>query len=655
MKTFFQKQLDLNLGFKLSEKEVFLLKACLFWTFVWGFAAHGFAYANFLFNHDGLMVYSSEMYMLTLGRFGHALYFFLRGTVNVPWLCGILSTLYLALSVFLVVNIFNIDNKYDICICSGILTTNTAIIVINATYFYFCDVYALSILLASLSFFIIVKGQYIKNILFASVLLMLAMGLHQISLAVWLVFAVIFTLRQNILEEYKIKAGVKNEILSNHFDFIVFLGVIILACVFYKISSLISLKITHQEYYKAFNYVENAVDFKTVDIMKLLKKTYKSFFHIFLYCPNYYGGAINISLSNISKYFIAFILTNAVVSIIYYLIRNIRNYKIYNSLYSVLCFMLFPLVVNCIYFLSKGNTNYEIVWYPHWCALFLLPTVFISFNGSVVKKAVRFSFLIIIFVNLVIANNVYEKRKIVYDSTVSALNRMLAQIEFCEDYVPGNTEVIFSGTLDKNSYFKNETLDSVFPLVDKGRNMTAQNIDVAVTFSGTYYNFIRFCMNSNINFYPFTQEYADFPERYSDVINAMPVFPAKGCCQMIDGKMVVKLSEVDIPNYAKELSLPDYSIIDGEVNFCIDNETHSDSSTYLRGWAYHDNDICRVMVSDGEHYWETNLEARPDVQKAFNLNNDKQGFSATIPAKLDGYSLYLVNDEKKEIYKITER
>lgn len=276
----------------LSEDKLETLKTCLLWTFIWGFAAHGFAYSNFLFNHDGLILAGSELYMLTLGRFGHVLYFFLRGSANIPWLCGILSNLYIALSLFLIANIFDIHKKIDICICSGILSTNVTFIIINATYSYFCDVYALSILFATLSFYIIVKRQSVKTIIFSSTLLMLAMGLHQISLPVWLVLAVIFTLQQNIKQKYLIKINSKNTFLSKHFDVIIFFFVVLLACILYKIGSSLSLKLTNTEYNKTWNYVEDATDFKSVNIPKLIYKTYKRFFKILISAPNYYSGEV---------------------------------------------------------------------------------------------------------------------------------------------------------------------------------------------------------------------------------------------------------------------------------------------------------------------------------------------------------------------------
>lgn len=225
--------------------------------------------------------------------------------------------------------------------------------------------------------------------------------------------------------------------------------------------------------------------------------------------------------------------------------KNRRSFNLFTFFYCIFCLLIFPLAANSIYFLSKGKTDYENVWYPHFASLALLPTVFINLNSSKIKSAVRISFVVLIAVNIVTANNVYEKRKFVYDSTVSVISRMLTQIESSDSYIPGKTEVVLCGTLDKNYYYQNTTLNYFFPLATKNKTMTAQNTDVAVTFIGTYYNFLKVCMNSNINFYPYSQDYYDFQELHAASIKEMPVFPAKGSYKMIDGKMVVKLSETD--------------------------------------------------------------------------------------------------------------
>ena len=63
-------------------------------------AAHGFAFANLFPNHDStVVVFDAQWTMYVLGRWAQNFYFpLIRGKVAAPWLIGIFSTVYIALS-----------------------------------------------------------------------------------------------------------------------------------------------------------------------------------------------------------------------------------------------------------------------------------------------------------------------------------------------------------------------------------------------------------------------------------------------------------------------------------------------------------------------------------------------------------------------------
>lgn len=73
----------------------------------------------------------------------------------------------------------------------------------------------------------------------------------------------------------------------------------------------------------------------------------------------------------------------------------------------------------------------------------------------------------------------------------------------------------------------------------------------------------------------------------------------------------------------------------------------------LNGWAYYENDECSIYIENGEGFYKAETISRRDVQDAFTLADDKKGFSIKNYTENKNYSLYLVNETKKEIYKIT--
>ena len=523
-----------------SQKKIEYLKTSLIWTFIWGFSAHGFAYSNLLFNHDGVEVvsqyYGAQTLEIMIGRFIHPLYLFFRGTVNVPWLLGILSLCYISLSVYLLIDIFKLTKKSNIIILCGILATNTTITVLNGTYLFLCDLYAFAFLITSFSVWIIIKKQSIGAIILSSILLMIAIGIYQAFLSVWLVLVLIFSFTQNIENEnmpinrnMTIKKSITN-----------FFAIIVFASILYKICAHLFLKIHHLSFFQNFNYVEQAVDFKSVNVISLLFRTYKNFFIACLSLPQYYG-TLHYSVSQFSKYIILFIYIDLFVILFLIFLKKRERINYNKIIYCLIILLLLPLAANCIYFLSKGSRAfYELVHYSNW-VLYIFPILFIEENNVWLKKILKGAFIALIIMNIIIANSTYEKRKIIYDATSLTLNRMLTFVELQDDYVPGKTQIIFSGTLDNNPLYKNTLVGKLFPPQQKGRKIS-QTAEVAVTYLGTYHGFIRVCMNSNINFYPYTQEYFDLLNKYSQDIKTMPIFPAKGFCRMIDGIMFVKLS-----------------------------------------------------------------------------------------------------------------
>lgn len=548
MKSGLQKQLDTNMFLKFSEKEFSILKTCFLWTFVWGFFAHGFAYANFLFNHDGLQIASNQQWEISLGRFMHPLYFFVRGTINAPWLVGVLSLCFLSVALFFICDVFRIEKSMGVFLLAGILTTNTTFIVLNATYLFLCDLHAFALLLTTFSIWIVVKRRDVVGVGLASVFLMAAMGIYQSFFSVWLVMAIVFTFTRAFEQECfceGVNRGIKAFVTRHSYE-ISFSVVVVFACVLYKLGTVVSCKLAGVSFSQTFNYVESAVNFKGVNLLSLFVHTYKNFFITTLSLPSKYNGMLvknfSYSLANVSKYLISFIYLSLFALLLHHTIKNRKKARIPQVLYCVFLLLVLPLAANCIYFLSKGiRANYELVHLSNW-VLFVLPIIFYKKNIVKIKRLIEISFLILITVNVIVANNLYEKKKIVYDSTVLALNRMLTMVESDDDYVPGKTELLLSGSLNQNPYYSKTMLESVFPPHGKGRQMTGQDLDVAVSYPGTYYSFIKILLNSNANFYPYSQEYSDMLNAYALEIEQMPVFPKQGCCRMIDGRMFVKLS-----------------------------------------------------------------------------------------------------------------
>ena len=115
------------------------LRNCFLYTYIIGFIAHGYAYANFQPSHDSLNELISDAtyisWKLQLGRYLKPLYDFVFGCFeSFPWSNGIFSLFWISISAYLICEMLNFEKKHYILIVCGILTTNITVISLTATY-----------------------------------------------------------------------------------------------------------------------------------------------------------------------------------------------------------------------------------------------------------------------------------------------------------------------------------------------------------------------------------------------------------------------------------------------------------------------------------------------------------------------------------------
>lgn len=137
--------------------------------------------------------------------------------------------------------------------------------------------------------------------------------------------------------------------------------------------------------------------------------------------------------------------------------------------------------------------------------------------------------------NVIGANQAYTKKKLVYDSTISVITRMLSQMEMTEGFIPSKTPVYFIGNLQNNSNF----LDN-YKELDMLDTITLLSPDFAITYQETYNSFFKYILNTKVTIREFEGD-IDLVQTINSI--EMPEFPQKGSCQMVNGVMVVKLSE----------------------------------------------------------------------------------------------------------------
>ena len=134
----------------------------------------------------------------------------------------------------------------------------------------------------------------------------------------------------------------------------------------------------------------------------------------------------------------------------------------------------------------------------------------------------------------IFANQVYLKKALEFDSTLSVMTRVLNRAEAVPGYKPGETPTSIIGTLDGSVFSITHDGFETLTVLDAAQNNFAPTSD-----DGNLW-YMWEVMGYPFNFVS-TYELEQLKLR--DDVQAQPAFPAAGCCQLIDGVLVIKLSE----------------------------------------------------------------------------------------------------------------
>lgn len=507
----------------------------LFWftigcTFLFGLLAHGYSYFNIMYSHDSMMVYQDDEYLLqqlSVGRFMAPLYMWFRGIFYTPSLVAVLSLLFLGIAVYHMLRLFQIEKKLFVALICGMLTTCTTITLLYTTYMHDVDRYMFSFLLAVLG--VVVIRRWRLGALIGALLICASLGLYQsyFQAAVLLVMmlAMMDALNgvafQNIL-----KFGLKG------------LAAFIGGLALYYIAAQIVPMLLGMDIMDNYNSLSNVGNYGGIDdILLLIGGTYQYVFDYFLHpvtAHSTLAGLMNILLGA------------ALLAMLLY-IAVVRKISAANLVLLSLLLVLMPFGMNVTYFISHGFEHNLMIF-----SFFILYAFFLIVFEALLKSipenescplcrrdcyiphcVVAAVFIWLLLGNIIYANQMYLQKELEYQNTLLTVNRIVDRIEQTEGYVPGETPVALVGTLQHSALS-----------VTRPEYFDKQSVGNSQNFSVTYYESYEDYFEKLLN-YPvlLLDEKSSGEWAASPAVQSMPSFPAMDSCKMIDGTLVVKLSE----------------------------------------------------------------------------------------------------------------
>jgi len=510
--TIFQGGISLLKHLRLDRRtviRVFALTALFF------FAAHIYRFTSAGFTHDSLLINQSDdrFSQISFGRFLQPLYWKLRGDIPAPMLVGLLSCAFLGGAICLVVHLLDLRSMLSVALTCAALTANATLTLAGGSYISWMDVYMLAFLLSAASVFVCDRWRY--GFLGAPLLLLASLALYQsyISCA-----ALLFLM---LLVKSALRGDTPGAIIRSAFKY---LFVLLAGLLLYAAAVPAVLSATNMALSTAQNSIAGVGQFGGVSVFTLIADTY-------LY-PLRYMCAPETHLSRFCALAGLGVFVLGGVCFVYLL--RARRIALPAALLAVLAVLLMPFAANAVYFISKGFIHSAMI-YAFFLA-FVFPVFLIeqaAGDTPLLSGARMLAAMLLVFIygcNFVTAHQLYLHRDLGLQATLSVMTRVIDRIEQVEGYDPGYTPVAVVGNLsDSRMSMERPGFEHLSPY---GLN------NYAVTYMETNTWYLWQILGYPANLVDFDTHRALIQR---EDVRAIPAFPAKDCCQMIDGVLVVRI------------------------------------------------------------------------------------------------------------------
>lgn len=505
-------------------------------TIVIGLIAHAYCYFSTPFLHDALMLHQGDdnEWKVELGRFVYPFYMMIRGDIVAPWLIGILSLAYISIANYMVIYLLRIEGFLRQVVVCGVFTVNLPIILLNASYIHDVDLNMLAFMGSVGAVYLL--ERYKRGYLIGVIVLALSLGVYQSFLQVTATL-LCFVLLQKLWDQVSYQElflFVKKAILMMVGAVLFFYGMNYVMLQSYQIVS-----------NSTGNGIGSAFLFGQESIFWYIQNMFVYLVRSFLRPIAIYPSVVRICNSII----IVFI-GMALVGIV---IRKGMNRTRVGLFIATVC--MIPFAMAFVYIVAVGH--FHNLMETSFSLLYVLLVMLYPRNsnrkecifgwkkniGTSISTMSLVLVAIILWNQIILANQMYVMAQLKYDTTLSTMTRVIDRIEEQEGYVMNETPVLFVGSLVAN--------DSSFHQMRVGFEHlyvgTGQYYYMGTTTRRMYEWYFQYvlaypivCMNDGEG---------DVEEMVAymlkEEVRNMPNFPHVDSMQMIDGVLVVKFSKED--------------------------------------------------------------------------------------------------------------
>lgn len=494
-------------------------------AFVLMFITHGFAFVNVMYSHDSLSFGYAEGRLKKLIRLGkwvcHFYAKYVRLSYAAPFLIGVLSAFFVAVSVSLVTKLFHL-NRLETVAIAVIMTTNLALTATYATYIQNGDEYSLALLFACLAVYTREKAPVIWNVLLPIVFVTLCAGTYAayIDCVIGLfIFKIIYDIINGNESFFK-------HIVHGLVDVVVLI-----------VGTLLDLRLVHffNDFYGfTISYDANGPG----NLEQLSFETMSEWFQPML--NDFWEYFFKASAYNTD----AFMIVNKVFAALIILATIIAVFKLRKSIGKIILLLLLlavlPIALSAIFLLSFGEVHWLMI-YSYELA-YILPIVMlgnaesdgVNHLGSMQKLfgvTACVCCLLVGYYNFSYSNGMYTFKQLVYDNTYENMQKIWEDINSFSEYVPEETTVVIMGYMEDSKIVYDSEIS------DKYIKCLTGSAGTSVTYADTIDGFFSRVLGKKTSFVYNIGEIKESVE-----YQQMPIYPQPGYIRWIGDKLVVKIA-----------------------------------------------------------------------------------------------------------------
>ena len=507
------------------------LKKIALYTLIFMVLLHGYRYVSLGFSHDSLaFAWQPDLeWQISLGRYMQPFYWWIiRGRIAAPFIVGVLSYGYMVGSVYGVASLFDLKAKTSLFLLAGLMCGSLAFIALDATYSHTVDVYMLALMLNIAAAWLCLRGKRrVPSVLAAVVLLVISTGLYQAYLQVFTALTMVWALLRLLkTDDRAIPEAVARCAQS-------FLALMLAMALFF-VGYYVVMAVTGVEAVSRENSIGGMKVLSGAALVDMVKTTWKM--------PLRQLGRLQGRIAPLARMLTAVVLMTGAAATIFTARRS--RVSAWQALGMAVLALLLPFGMNWICLFCSGAVH-DLMMYAYIVPLLAALAanerawnLALADEGKQIGKKTRaaacvlpLAVLTLLFDRGIYANQMYLKKDLEYDATLSVMTRVVDRIEQVEGYIPGETPVEFLGDIQRSK------LAMTRPAFAHLGSLTGTEENYAITYGDTFWMYLEDVMG-----YPIKRFRETKNEEQERVTGDMPCFPDKDSVQMVDGVVFVKLA-----------------------------------------------------------------------------------------------------------------